>query len=209
MTTTADPQTQLTGETLPQRPRRRPFTVDEFWWMFESGLFRDQRVELINGEVFEMPSQSEPHSVSIYKSQKALEKVFGDGYFVRNQSTLRFVPKSCPDPDIAVVEGDPDDWAKRSNPTTALLVIEVAVTSLDFDLGDKADVYAAAEIADYWVLDVPGRTLTVLRRPEQSAESQTGWRYAERVAYSVGQSVTPILKPDAEVAVASLLPRGV
>ena len=81
---------------------------------------------------------------------------------VRVQLPLRFVPVSEPEPDIAIV---PAGRYTREHPTTAMLVIEVARTSLPIDLGTKAEIYAAAEVPEYWVVDIPARTVHVHASP--------------------------------------------
>lgn len=68
------------------------------------------------------------------------------------------------------------------------LVVEISSTSLAFDLTRKADLYARAGIADYWVLDLAGRRLIVHRQPE-------GGRYTQVIAYSEHEAVAPLAAP--------------
>lgn len=88
-----------------------------------------------------------------------------------------------------------------SNPQPAdlLLVVEIANTTLGFDLTTKARLYARAGIADYWVLDVPGRRLIVHRYP-------SGGEYRSVSSYDEEESVAPLAAPTAELLVGSVFP---
>lgn len=77
---------------------------------------------------------------------------------------LNLTPVSQPEPDIAVVKGSARDYAV-AHPTTALLVVEVAESTLAFDRGEKASLYAGAGISEYWVLNLVARRLEVSRDP--------------------------------------------
>ena len=69
-----------------------------------------------------------------------------------------------PEPDIAwVVEGDYSQ--QHPGPDEVILLIEVAESSVAIDLGDKAEMYAAAGIREYWVVDLPHQSLVVHREP--------------------------------------------
>jgi Uma2 family endonuclease len=97
------------------------------------------------------------------------------------------------------------DYA-RQHPTTAVLVVEVADSSLTYDTGPKAHLYAAAGIADYWVIDVNGGHLVVFRDPVADAAAPRGFRYNSVLTLARGQSVNPLAAPTAVVQVADLLP---
>ena len=141
------------------------WTYEEYYQMADAGVFRDKHVELINGEIIQMPPQGEPHYVSILLSSTALGKCFGSGYVIRTQAPLRTGVDEEPEPDIAVVIGELRDTLSTGRPRSALLVVEVAVTTLEFDLGEKAEIYAGAGIEEYWVLDVEARLLHVHSEP--------------------------------------------
>ena len=111
-----------------------------------------------------------------------------------------------PEPDIAVVPGEEEDYL-AAHPTTALLVLEVGDSTLAFDLADKMSLYAAAGIADYWVLDVSGRRLVVHRDPMPDAEQRFGHRYRAVTEYAAGQSAAPLAAPFSPITIDDLLPR--
>ena len=111
-----------------------------------------------------------------------------------------------PVPDIAVVLGAPDDH--DVNPTTALLVVEVSDTTLSIDLGDKADLYAAAGIADYWVLDLNNRLLHLHRDPQPDLSTRSGFRYNDVRQLDDSATVPPLTLPAMSLLVRDLLPKN-
>src|SRR5204862_46858 len=92
-----------------------------------------------------------------------------------------------------------------SNPTTALLVVEVADTTLSYDRNTKASLYAASGIADYWIVNIPGQQLEVFRDPVPDASARFGVRYSSRTILVAGDVVSPLALPAAQVPVADLL----
>ena len=109
-----------------------------------------------------------------------------------------------PVPDLAVA-GSPRDYLQRK-PSTAVLVIEVSDSSLDFDTGEKASLYASAGIADYWVVDLVNRQVIVFRDPRPEASKRFGFTYANAITLQASQLVSPLAMPTAAIAVADLLP---
>jgi Uma2 family endonuclease len=77
---------------------------------------------------------------------------------------------------------------------------------LTYDLGEKAEIYAAAGIVDYWVLDLEARCLVVHRRPENIATAFRGSRYAEVRILRTGETVQPAGARGQSIAIADLLP---
>jgi Uma2 family endonuclease len=186
-------------------PLRRRFNRDEFYQMLDLGWFAGQRVELIDGEVLVMASQKNFHAAGVQLTVDAIRVAFGPGFWVRIQASLDLTPLSVPDPDVAVVPGNPRG-ASASNPTSALLIVEVSDATLRYDRGRKASLYAAAGIADYWVLDLKARRLEVRRRPVPDVRRRFGFRYADRTVLAESDRASPLAAPQASVAVADLLP---
>jgi hypothetical protein len=87
-----------------------------------------------------------------------------------------------------------------------LLVIEVADSSLAYDLGDKASLYAAADISDYWVVDVIHTRLHVFREPRTDPLAPHGSSYSNHVFLQRGESVAPLAVPGSPIRVDDLLP---
>lgn len=189
---------------LSDAPRRFRWTREEYYALGETGIFDGQRIELIEGEIFEMAPQNSPHAEAVTLIAEALRHVFGLGYRIRTQVPLSLGTDSDPEPDIAVVEGIPHGF-RDAHPTTALLVVEVSDSTLGFDQGRKAAVYAAAGIADYWILNLKARQLELYRRPLPS-KTRRGFVYEERTLITADGAIAPLAAPDESIAVADLLP---
>jgi len=187
------------------RPKNR-WTYDEYEQMVESGVFANRRVELINGEIIEMPPQGEPHGVGILLCATALMSAFGKGYVVRQQLPLRTGVNDLPEPDVAVVIGEIRDTLSTGRPRSAVLVVEVAISTLDYDLGEKAEIYAGAGIEDYWVLDVDGRRLHVHRRTIPDGALPHGRRYSQIEVLDASASIAPLAMPNSSIRISELLP---
>ncbi len=188
---------------LPPTPEPAPrrFSLEEYYQLAELGWFRGQRVHLIDGTLYTMSPQNAPHANAIVLGYRTLERVFGEGYVVRVQMPLEPGGDTDPEPDLAVVRGDPRQM--RSHPASALLVVEVADTTLVHDRGRKAELYASIGVADYWLVNLPARRLEVRRRPERAGGV---WRYAEERTLGPGEAVAPLARPDTPVGVDDLLP---
>src|SRR4051794_14358178 len=119
---------------------RHLWTAKQYYKLLDHGFFQEGRVELIEGVLVHMPAQKNFHFLSIDLTRMALEAAFGAGHWVRAQASLDLSPLSIPDPDIAVVPGNPRDYKSDANPTTALLIVEVADTTLGYDRHRKASL---------------------------------------------------------------------
>ncbi len=181
------------------------WTRDEYYKLAEAGFFAGKRVMLIDGEVYTMSPQNEPHSTGIIVTAHALYAAFGEGVTYRQQMPLDLGQSSDPEPDIAVVAGPPRSRPVR-RPNAALLVVEVADSSLAFDTGDKASLYAAGGIIDYWVVDLVHDRLVVFREPRPDPAARFGHAYTTVHYRGRGDSVAPLAVPAAQVAVTDLLP---
>jgi Uma2 family endonuclease len=149
--------------------------------MIESGILtEDDPVELLEGwVVFKMPRNA-AHDASITLSQQALTPILPAGCHIRIQSALT-LEDSEPEPDLAVVAGDPRAYASNHpDARHVLLVIEVADSSLQRDRDVKGPMYARASIPAYWLVNLVDRVVEVYAAP-----SGTGTRaaYQSRVVY--------------------------
>lgn len=178
----------------------RRFTVEEYERLVEQGFFHpEEKIELVDGAIFEMTPQSSGHAAGVLFSQLALQPVVPATYHLRSQMPLALGLDSQPEPDLAVVLGHPRDYV-AAHPTTAALVVEVADSSLVHDRQRKASLYARAGIVEYWLVDLGGSCLEVFREPREGA-------YASRAVLSPGDAVSPLAFAGS-IAVRDLLPRA-
>lgn len=186
-------------------PKPRLWRRDEYHRMAEAGIFNGQRVELIEGEVVEMSPQGGPHFTAIALAEEALRRIFGQGYVVRAQGPLCVGELSEPEPDVAVVPGAVRDY-REAHPATALLVVEIADSTLTFDRGEKASLYAKASIPDYWIVNLIDRQVEIRRNPAPMAGQPYGHGYKNITIFTQAEIVSPLAAPQATVRVSDLLP---
>ncbi len=185
-------------------PRPHRWTRREYHAIADAGLFRNGRVELIGGTIVDVSPQGNKHAVAIGLAQRALHRALGDEYWIRVQMPLRGVVESEPEPDLAIVPGSPRDY--HQHPATARLIVEVSDATLAFDRGHKASLYAAASVEDYWIVNLIDNTVELLRSPAPDPAAPFGHAYTERRTLRAGDSLAPLIQPDAAIPVADLLP---
>jgi len=188
-----------------------------------------QRIELIEGVLLQMSPIGHEHENAVdWLARWSFDNTKADEVRVRIQESLALPgQRTVPEPDIAWVRSGAYDKG-RPAASDVLLVVEVATgpsqhqvegiqrpkeseqpnsfeacckTSVAHDLGKKAELYAAAEIADYWVADLKTRSLVVHRNPADG-------RYASITTLRGAEILSPLAKPDASLTVASLFASG-
>ncbi|MFO0685311.1 MAG: Uma2 family endonuclease [Sandaracinus sp.] len=178
------------SEGLIRRLRRR-----EYDQLVEAGAFDGEKVELIRGVLVRMTPQGVPHAAVIQRLNAILLRALGDRAVVRPQLPLLGPEESEPEPDFAVVapgEGE------RSHPATALLVIEVAASSLVYDRDTKGRLYAEMAVPEYWIVDLAGRCIEVHRAPSEG-------RYQRVDVVRPGEAIQLVSFPDVSLVVADVL----
>ena len=189
------PPRLLPGASIP--PAAKLWTVEEFHALGDRGWFEGRRAKLIDGIILEEGPMNPPHAIATTQTGDLVRDLFGRSFHVRVQMPLVFGSWLDPEPDVAVVSGRPSDYT--SHPTTATLVIEIADSSLKYDTNEKVDLYAKANIPEYWVLDLNGRQLLVFRDPTANG-------YGTKFTVPADGTVSPLAVPGATVALAALLP---
>ncbi|MBI4754144.1 MAG: Uma2 family endonuclease [Betaproteobacteria bacterium] len=178
--------------------RLHRFSRAEYDQMVDAGIFGpEDKIELLDGEIIDMAPQKSRHAGIIRLIEDALRVAFGTGHDVRTQLPLCLDDRSEPEPDIAVVTGGPRDYLD-AHPSTAVLIVEVAESTLSYDRGRKLAAYARNGIPEYWILNVADEALEVHRVPQRGS-------YAERSVLTAGGRITPV-HAGAEVAMDDLLP---
>lgn len=148
--------------------RVRPLKRREYEELIDLGVFDDERVELLRGVLVEMSPQGEPHArISAWFAQRLIKALSIERYEVRTHSPFAATDDSMPEPDVSVSPHRTDG----KHPTQALLLIEVAGSSVAKDRKIKNEIYAEAGVSEYWIVDLRKDTVEVLRDP-----SKTGYR---------------------------------
>jgi Uma2 family endonuclease len=119
----------------------------------EGLLSPDDRVELLDGIIVAMPPHAPLHAYGVRRVQRALAAALGRDILVSVQLPIVAGPMSVPEPDLAVLPGREEDYM-HSHPTKALLVVEVAESSLPQDRLTKTRIYSHAGIPEYWIVNL-------------------------------------------------------
>jgi len=179
-------------------------TAAEFYLLVETNVFVEQRVELVDGEIVPVERTDNFHCIALDETARLLRIGLGETFWVRMQATLDLNEFSVVDPDIAVVPATAKQ--SRVNPTTALLIVEVSETTLSYDRNRKASLYAAADIADYWIIDLVNMRLEVRRDPAPDATADFGASYTTLTTHTVTDTVSPLILPMLVIQVVDLFP---
>ncbi len=165
-----------------------------------SGIWEQQHLELIEGELISKMGKKRPHTIVLVQVQAWLVRVFGEQY-VNPETPIDLAPEDNsinePEPDLIVL-ARPSREIRTGNPQPSeiRLLVEISDTTLRFDLTVKARLYTRAGIAEYWVVDIPARRIVAHRDPQDG-------HYRSVVAYSEQESVRPLAAPDREFPVGS------
>jgi Uma2 family endonuclease len=182
-------------------PVETRYTVERYFGLVETGVLHpDDRVELLEGVIVAVSPQNPPHASAVTRANRALNRVLGDRALIRVQMPLIIGSYSVPEPDLAVVSGTGADY-DAAHPTTALLVVEVADSSLLQDRLTKAAVYVAAGIPEYWLVNLRDDCIEVFRAPDPGMR-----RYAETRTLRRGEQLDLVAFPEAKVSISDLLP---
>jgi Uma2 family endonuclease len=177
----------------------------EYERLVRLGIFVGERLELLDGMLVVAEPQDSSHAATVMQVGRVLAAAFGPGWHPRLQAPLALDDESEPEPDVAVVTGAPFDYL-GAHPTTAALVVEVAISSLRLDRRLKGGLYARARLPEYWIVNLVEGVLEVRRAPQPSADAADGWVYGHVDARRPPDVVTPLAAPGASIRVAELLP---
>lgn len=184
---------------LAERPIAAPihrFTIADYRRLAGAGILReDARVELIEGEIYDMAPIGAAHAFCVNRLAKLLTRVVADEITVSIQNPLQIPPDSEPVPDIMLLRPRADGYCSfLPQPADVMLVIEVSDTTIARDRG-KLAIYARAAIPEAWIVDVTRRIVIVCRDP--SAEGYLS------VSEAAG-AVSPLALPEIQLSVPML-----
>lgn len=187
---------------MPSVPDRSPFlkqhyviSVEDYHAFGDAG-FLSEDVELLRGIIVQQTPKSPLHDIVLRLLARKLTRGVSEAYDVRVESPLT-LHDSEPEPDISVVKWEPET-RRTSHPRTALLVAEVAITSIAVD-EEKAHIYAEAGIPEYWLIRPEARELDLYREPTASG-------YTSRTTLRDGDSLRAVALPGIELVVSDVFP---
>lgn len=176
----------------------------EYERLVDLGVFEGDPVELIGGHLIVAEPQNSPHATALGAADDALRAVLPPGFIVRAQMPISLDDESAPEPDLAVVAGRRADYG-QGHPTRAVLVVEVADSSLHFDRREKGSLYARARIAEYWIVNLIDRVVEVYRDPEVDPTAPHGWSYRAVSRLAPPAVVAALAFPSSQIRVGDLL----
>jgi Uma2 family endonuclease len=178
-------------------------TVKQYDQMVEAGILgKRDRVELIEGILVAKMGRNRPHIVSGKKALRTLERAILPGWHVAKEDPAVVSDLSKPEPDLAVVRGQAEDYIERDVEAADIaLVVEIADSTLRADQQEMKPIYAASALPVYWIINLVDHQLEVYSDPE-------GREYRTSQVFSREQDV-PLIIGGTEVGrirVADLLP---
>jgi len=176
------------------------WTLDDYHRMIDAGILSDRRVELLNGEIVEMPPEGPDHAYLADEAGDYLESLLQGRAKVREGRPITLPDASEPEPDIAVVRALGSVYRRRHPyPEDVFWLLEFSNSSLAKDLKPKRLVYAAAGIQEYWVANLKTSTLIVFRSPQQGD-------YQSQQDLTTGV-IQPLAFPEIAISIEQLLAR--
>lgn len=171
--------------------------------MAEAGVFApDARLELIEGEIIEMAPIGSPHAGRVNILTKLFVQRAGDRAIVSVQHPVIASKRSVPQPDLTLLAPRGDSYCD-SHPAGSeiLLVVEVADSTIRFDLGTKVPLYARSGIREVWIVDVNEKVLRVFRDPEAGS-------YRDTFTIAGDERIASTALPEVWVSARELWPAG-
>jgi Uma2 family endonuclease len=183
-------------------PLKRLFTRDEYYAMAEAGILKlEDRVELIEGEIYHMAPIGNPHAGCVNRLVRRFSALTAaDRAVLSPQNPVNLTDISEPQPDVTLLRPRADFYGDgHPTPEDVLLLVEVADTSIGFDRHTKIPLYARCGIPEAWLVDIKKKVLEVHRDP-----TPNGYRKTQQLR--PGDRIAPLAFPDFEIDVADILP---
>ena len=158
----------ITGINMSVPLQKHYFTVAEYYLMAQSGVFaRDERLELIEGEVIEMSPIGKRHAGCLNRLNRLLHRNVDELAIVSVQNPIGIDDFSEPQPDVALLKPRADFYSNfHPTPADVLVIIEVADTSVEYDRRVKFPLYARAGIPEAWLVVLPKDLIEVHSEPK-------------------------------------------
>jgi Uma2 family endonuclease len=173
------------------------WTIEQYHELVATGILDDMRVELLAGDIIEMPPEGMPHAVYCGRTAEYLRELLRDRAKVRETHPITLPNNSEPEPDVAIVRSpDTQYLAHHPYPEDIYWLIEYSDTTLAKDLNAKQRIYAQSGILEYWVVNLQASELIVFRDAGNDG-------YQTETKLTSG-SISPLSFPDIEVEVSRL-----
>jgi Uma2 family endonuclease len=143
--------------------------------MGEAGVFSpDARVELVGGEIVEMPPIGERHAAAVDVAGELSREQLGRSVIIRVQNPIQLDDYSEPQPDISILKRR-DDFYRHGHPRPedVLLVIEMSESTLEYDRRVKVPLYARAGIPEVWIVNLIEERVETFTDPSGGAYQTT------------------------------------
>ena len=162
--------------------------------MIDAGVLAGRNVELIEGDIIEMVPEGPEHTYREETLADRLRNAVGRQACVRVAKPIT-LSDSEPEPDIAIAQGSHKTYAQRHpSAQNLLLVVEISSSTLSNDLTRKRDLYARAEVPEYWVVDLQNRRLEVFRSPSKGVYRER--RFLENTPNNIDEAIAPEAFPE-------------
>lgn len=143
------------------------WTIERYHRAIEAGIFDDQPVELLRGDLIVMPPEREPHAYYNTEAADYLRALLGERVKIRDGKPITLPNNSEPAPDVAIVKPLGEVYLQHHPyPEDIFWIIKFSQATLSKDLGEKRDIYAEAGIVEYWVVNLKSSQLQVFRNLE-------------------------------------------
>ena len=193
-----------TATQVPPFPAYR-FSVDQYHRIIEKGILNaNDRVELLEGWIVKKMALNPPHNIAITRINRRVLRILPEEWLLQIQGAIT-LRGSEPEPDFAIIRGPERAYSRRKpRPRDVALLIEVADSSLLQDRLLKSQLYAAARIPEYWIINLVAARVEVYTQPK--AGKSPGYRQQRN--YGLKESVPLVLqgRPIDQIPVRELLP---
>jgi Uma2 family endonuclease len=206
-------ETEMATVTVPQPAEARVgsktlqlFTTDEYDQMLRAGILREgEPVELLGGLICKKMPKSPEHLVATTLTIRALNRVLPSDWHAVQENAVIISGYDEPEPDVAVLRGNVRDYTHRKATAYDIaLLVEIAVSSIETDRGEKLRAYAAAGIPIYWIVNLNAQRVEVYSSP--SGGDNPGYASSEELSASDQIEVVIDGHTVGQIAVASILP---
>ncbi len=171
--------------TIVQAPHKK-FTVEQYHQMAASGILTERdRVELIEGEIVQMSPIGRKHAVCVDRLTVLFVMALASKVMIRAQNPVRLSDNSEPEPDFAILRGQPGDYlAEHPKPKDVIALVEVSDSTIQYDRETKAPLYAREGIQELWIVDLNELVIEVYRSPSLTGyQNLKTFRRGESLAF--------------------------